>query len=134
MKLIFDASTEYESLTVVVDLDIDGLKSLKTKIGIVRKALPDAVRVAFQVDDLEVHQGVWDEGFDPSEDGDVHLRWSHVVVSGGSISWEFCIKHVDGSYEAYGLGETDLDDLIKNPRDVWYDDRIQDEIDWEKKK
>jgi hypothetical protein len=136
MKLIFDASTEHESFVAVVDIDIDGLKDLKGKIEIVRKALPGAARVAFAFEDIEVHGGCWDKDFDPSGEGDMRLRWSNVVVSGvfaggSSIGWEFGIKHVDGCYEAYGFGETELDGLIRDPQDVWYDDRIQDEIDWD---
>jgi len=129
MKLIFESSNEYESLVTAVDIDIDGLKDLKTKIGIVEKAVPDAVRVAFPFSDIEVSEGCWDEDFDPSEEGNVRIAWSNVVVSKGSILWEFGIKHVDGHYEAPWIGEKEIEDLIENPRDVWYGPRIQDELD-----
>jgi hypothetical protein len=56
----------------------------------------------------------------------------HMLVSRRHVWWEFWIKHVDGSYETPWIFDEDIEDLIENPRDVWYGERIQGEIDWEK--
>jgi hypothetical protein len=134
MKLVFNVMTEGEWFVAVLSMDNDDLLDLKKKVELVELIEdPDFVYGAFRWGDLDVHEGGWSEEFDPSEEGDVRVAWSHCIVSGssgGSVGWEFGIKHVDGAYDVSWLSKADLHDLIENPRDIWYGPYIQDELDY----